>query len=304
MNDRRDKPDKRSKFMNGEPPGWLTGLLIVGAAAAVLYLEKKRPLRRTRQSKANRNIQNLAMSALTAATIRATEKPLTNYLMKKGEKSGFGLLRTVRMPVWLELFLSVVLLDYTLYIWHYLTHKVPTLWRLHQVHHVDLDLDASTALRFHPFEMLLSAPWRGAQVFFLGVSPMGLAIWQTATLLEIMFHHSNVELPIEFERKLCRIIVTPRMHGIHHSIVRQETDSNWSTIFSWPDYVHGTFRLNVPQDEITVGVPAFQDPKKLTMGDILKMPSTADRPSWRTETGETPARDPAERAGSRFQLMA
>ncbi len=304
MNDRTDKPDKRSKLMNGEPPGWLTGLLIVGTAVAVLYFEKKRPLRRTRQSKTTRNIRNLAMSAMTAATIRATEKPLTNYLMKKGEKSGFGLLRMVRTPVWLELFLSVVLLDYTLYIWHYLTHKVPLLWRLHLVHHVDLDLDASTALRFHPVEMLLSAPWRGAQVFLLGISPMGLAIWQTATLLEIMFHHSNVELPIEFERKLCRIIVTPRMHGIHHSIVRRETDSNWSTIFSWPDYVHGTFRLNVPHNRITIGVPAFQNPEELAMGDILKMPVTEDRPSWRTEDGEVPRRDPEEQAGSRVELRA
>ena len=199
------------------------------------------------------------MSVSTAATVRASERPLVMRLMKEAERRNFGLLKMIRMPVWLELILSVVLLDYTLFIWHYLTHKVPFLWRLHQTHHVDLDLDASTALRFHPVEMLLSAPWRGAQVFFLGISPLALSIWQTMTLLEIMFHHSNIKLPLDFERRLSRFIVTQRMHGIHHSIVPEETGSNWSTIFTWPDYVHGTLQLNVPQDEITIGVPAYPD---------------------------------------------
>lgn len=164
---------------------------------------------------------------------------------------------------------------------HVLTHKVPFLWRFHQVHHVDLDLDASTALRFHALEMALSVPWRAAQVLVFGVSTKGLALWQTLTLMEILFHHSNIRLPAGLERRLCRIIVTPRMHGIHHSIVQEETDSNWSTIFSWPDYVHGTLKLNVPQDEITIGVPAYQDPKELTFGKLMKMPFTANRPSWK-----------------------
>lgn len=206
------------------------------------------------------------------------------------------------MPAWLYVFLSLVLLDYTLFIWHYLTHRVPLLWRLHQVHHVDLDLDASTALRFHPAEMLLSASWRGAQVFFLGIAPFPLSLWQLITLLEIIFHHSNIELPIAFERKLVKIIATPRMHGIHHSILPEETDSNWSTIFTWPDYVHGTLQLNIPQDEITIGVPAFQDPDELMLGDILKMPATADRPSRRISGNGKPERKKS--SGPRVRLTA
>jgi sterol desaturase/sphingolipid hydroxylase (fatty acid hydroxylase superfamily) len=152
--------------------------------------------------------------------------------------------------------------------------------------------------------MFLSAPWRGAQVFFLGISPLALSIWQTATLLEILFHHSNVELPIDFERRLCRLFVTPRIHGIHHSIVREETDSNWSTIFSWPDYVHGTLRRNVPQREITIGVPAFQDPAELRLGGVLEMPFTADRPSWRFTGNGTPKRDREGLPSSRAELIA
>src|SRR5205823_4105111 len=129
-----------------------------------------------------------------------------------------------------------------LWVWHVLTHKVPFLWRFHGVHHADRDLDASTALRFHCVEMALSVPWRAAQVVLVGAGPLSLSTWQTLTILAIMFHHSNVALPIALERRLSRVLMTPRLHGIHHSIVRAETDSNWGTILSLPDYLHGTVR--------------------------------------------------------------
>jgi sterol desaturase/sphingolipid hydroxylase (fatty acid hydroxylase superfamily) len=112
---------------------------------------------------------------------------------------------------------------------------------------VDLDLDASTALRFHFAEMVLSVPWRAAQVLVLGVGPLALSAWQTLALIEILFHHANVELPVEVERWLCRFLVTPRLHGLHHSIVQGETDSNWSSGLTLWDWLHGTLRLNVPQ---------------------------------------------------------
>jgi sterol desaturase/sphingolipid hydroxylase (fatty acid hydroxylase superfamily) len=294
----------RSKRRNSELPGWLTGLLIVGTAAAVLYFETRRPLRKTRQDKVRRDLRNLSMSAMTAATIRATEKPLVALLMREAQKRNFGLLRMVRLPAWLEVPLSVLLLDYTLFLWHILTHRSRILWRLHQTHHVDLDLSASTALRFHPGEMFLSSPWRGAQVVLLGVSPLGLSVWQTLTFMAIMFHHSNVKLPLEFERKLCRMVVTPRMHGVHHSIVHEETDSNWTVIFSWWDYLHGTVRLDVSQEEITIGVPAYQDPAELTLGRLLKLPWTADRPSWRFQGNGAPQRDREEPVSSHMELMA
>lgn len=293
-----------SRPLDRDVPGWLSGLLIVGVGLAILFFENRRPLRRSRQDKIRRNVRNLFMSITTAAAIRISEKPLTGHLMQEGERRNFGLLRMTHLPAWLDVCLGVVLLDYTLFVWHYLTHRVPLLWRLHQVHHVDLDLDASTALRFHPIEMLLSAPWRGAQVFLLGISPLTLSIWQLMTLLEIMFHHSNIRLPIEFERKLVRIIVTPRMHGIHHSTVREETDSNWSTIFTWPDLVHGTLNLNVPQEKITTGVPAFQDPHDLTIGKVLKMPATADRPSWISADGGRPERDSRDLPGADTALSS
>jgi Fatty acid hydroxylase superfamily len=124
------------------------------------------------------------------------------------------LLPRLRLPSLVETALAVLLLDYTLYIWHVLTHKVPLLWRLHRVHHSDLDLSASTALRFHFVEMIVSAPWRAAQVALIGVSPRQLSLWQTLTTMAILFHHSNIRLPLAIERALARV-VAPRMHGIH-----------------------------------------------------------------------------------------
>lgn len=275
----RRRRRRRTRYMNEELPGWLNKALIFGTLATVVVLEMKRPLRTRKHSKMKRDTRNIAMSMMTAATIAIAEKPVVSALAKTAENKRRGLLKLWRLPVGLEIFLSVVLMDYTLYIWHYLTHKVRLLWRFHQVHHVDLDLDASTALRFHAVEMLLSVPWRMAQVALLGVSPRALQIWQTMTLMEILFHHSNTRLPIALERWLCRLIVTPRMHGIHHSLVRQETDSNWSTIFSWPDYLHRTVRLNVPQQQVTIGVPAFRNPEELTLDNLMKMAFTENRPS-------------------------
>lgn len=253
-------------------PGWLTGVLIFGTAAALVALELKRPLRRSRQDKVERNLRNLTLAAASAATVHLVEKPVTASLAAAVERRRFGILKLFPLPVAAELMLSVLLLDYTLYLWHYLTHKVPLLWRFHQAHHADLDMDASTALRFHFGEILLSVPWRGAQVALLGISPGALSLWQGLTLLAILFHHANLRLPIGIERSLSRAIVTPRMHGIHHSAVVREADSNWATIFSWPDYLHGTALLNVPQEGITIGVTGYQKPSELTLEKVFLLP--------------------------------
>jgi sterol desaturase/sphingolipid hydroxylase (fatty acid hydroxylase superfamily) len=253
-------------------PGWLSGLLIGGTFFTLLWLERRRPLRRSVERKSRREARNLAVAALSAAAIQIAEKPLVGPLTALVERHRWGLLKRASLPAWLETPLAVALLDYTLYLWHILVHKVPFLWRFHQPHHVDLDLDASTALRFHFGEMVLSVPWRAAQVLLLGVSPLSLSVWQTATLLEIMFHHSNVELPVEVERWLCRLIVTPRMHGIHHSIVPEEMNTNWSSGLTLWDWLHGTLRLDVPQEAITIGVAEYRDPAQVTLPKVLAMP--------------------------------
>src|SRR5215210_6315876 len=243
---------------DGKVPAWLSGALVLGAFGALVWLERRRPLREERESKLRRSARNLAVAAAGAAAIRLTEAPLAERLTALVERKRWGLLKLVRLPAWLEVAAAVVLLDYTLYLWHVLTHRVPLLWRFHVVHHIDLDLDATTALRFHFAELVLSVPWRAAQILVLGVSPLALSVWQTLLMLSILFHHSNVRLPVGLERGL-NFFVTPRMHGIHHSTVKEETNSNWSSGLTVWDRLHGTLRLDVPQDAIDIGVPAYHD---------------------------------------------
>jgi sterol desaturase/sphingolipid hydroxylase (fatty acid hydroxylase superfamily) len=219
------------------------------------------------------------MAAISATAISALEKPIVRRLSRMTHQKGWGLVKRFRLPVWAEVSLAVVLLDYTLYIWHVLTHKAPFLARFHRVHHADLDMDASTAVRFHFGEMILSVPWRAAQVLAVGAAPLSLSIWQTVTTMAILFHHSNWRLPYRIERWLCRLVVTPRMHGIHHSIVMEETDANWSTIFSFPDFLHRTVRLNVPQKKLVIGLPTLRDENELTIGKLITMPITAGNPA-------------------------
>ena len=261
-------------------PAWLSAPLIVGAFGLLWFMERRRPLRRAVEGKLTRNARNLLLAGAGAAALQLVEQPVVQPLTQLVERRRWGLLKVVRLPRLLEVTLAVILLDYTLYVWHVLTHKAPLLWRFHVAHHVDLDLDASTALRFHFGELTISTAWRAAQVLLIGVSPLSLSVWQTFLLLSVLFHHSNVRLPIETERLLNRFIVTPRMHGIHHSIIREETNSNWSSGLTIWDWLHGTLKINVPQEAITIGVPAFREAKEVELIKVLSMPFGEQRPTW------------------------
>ncbi len=271
---------------------WVSAPLIVGAFGALVLFEHRRSLRRTTESKLARNARNLSVAVAGALALQIAERPVIEPLTRLVERRGCGLLKLVRLPTWLEVALAVLLLDYTLYVWHYLAHRVEWLWRFHVVHHIDLDMDASTALRFHFAELALSVPWRAGQVLLIGVSPFAFSVWQMLLFLSILFHHSNVRLPIEVERTLSDFIVTPRMHGIHHSVVREETDSNWSSGLTIWDRLHGTLRRDVPQDSITIGVPAYREPREVTFEKLVALPFVEQRPSWRLpRSHEQPSRE-------------
>lgn len=261
-------------------PGWLSGALFVSAAGLLWFLERRRPLRKAVESKITRTGRNVAVAGLAAVSLQLVEQPAIQPLTTLVQRRRWGLLKLLRLPTWLEVVLAVVLMDYTLYIWHVLMHRVPALWRFHLPHHVDLDLDTSTAVRFHAGELAIATGWRALQVTLIGVSPLSLSVWQTFVLLSVLFHHSNVRLPLQVERRLVRIIVTPRMHGIHHSIVKEETNANWSSGLTVWDWLHGTLRLNIPQDQITIGVPAYQNPDEIKLRQILEMPFVEQRPTW------------------------
>jgi len=271
-------------------PKWVSAPLVVGAFGLLVWLERRRPLRRAVEPKVRRETRNLAVAAVSAVALLVAEKPVTEPLSNLVERRRWGLLKLLKLPTWMEVLVAVLLMDYTLYLWHVLVHRVPWLWRYHVVHHLDLDLDVSTALRFHFTELILSVPWRAGQILVIGISPLSLSVWQTFLFLSILFHHSNLELPIDTERKLNRLIVTPRMHGIHHSIVKEETDSNWSSGLTVWDFLHGTLKLNVPQAEINIGVPAYREPEEVRLMKILKLPFGDERTSWQFPEGGRPIR--------------
>ena len=257
-------PDKR-RF------SW-SAVVTVAGFGLLLWLEHRDALRDTVEDKKRRVTRNLAVAGVSALTLQLIERPVSLPIAKWVERHRFGILQRVALPVWLEMTLAVVLQDYSLYIWHVLEHRFQPLWRFHAVHHVDLDLDASTALRFHFGELAASVPWRAAGILAIGVTPRSLALYQRLLMMSIMFHHSNVKLPVKFERWLSLLIMTPRLHGIHHSTVDEELNSNWSSGLALWDRLHGTLRADVAQNEITIGLPGYQNARDTTFPKILEMP--------------------------------
>jgi sterol desaturase/sphingolipid hydroxylase (fatty acid hydroxylase superfamily) len=277
--------------MDRTVPGWMDALLVGGTFGVLLWLERRHPLRKHAvEPKLRRGARNLAVAALAAAAVQVAEKPVTAPLTRLVGRRRWGLLQRLPLPAWLEVVLAAVLLDYTLYLWHVLTHRVPLLWRFHQVHHADLDMDASTAVRFHFGEMTLSVAWRAMQVRVIGVRPLALSVWNTLLLPCVMFHHSNAGLPLRLERRLSKVLVTPRMHAIHHSIVPEETNANWSSGLTAWDRLHRTLRLDVAQDDLTLGVPAYRRPGDVTLPKVLAMPFTGQPPGERLPDGTRPRR--------------
>lgn len=245
---------------------------MAGWVAGLLYWECKRSLRRVVDSKLKRNVRNFAIAGLAAAAMQLLEVPIAVAIAIRAQRQGSGLLRILPAPEWARTVGAILLLDYTLYIWHRLTHRVPVLWRFHQVHHVDREMDASTALRFHFGEITLSVAFRAAQVWLIGPTPASYAVWQTFVFLCILFHHANIRLPLTWERRVAAILVTPRLHGIHHSIVPNEVNSNWSSGLTVWDWLHRTLRTSVAQDSIVIGVAGLRTDRDQELRTALSLP--------------------------------
>jgi sterol desaturase/sphingolipid hydroxylase (fatty acid hydroxylase superfamily) len=217
--------------------------------------------------------RNLAMGAITVATTALLQKPLVSRT-----PSRFGLLQRMRLPKPVRFVAGVLLLDYTLWWWHRWNHTVPALWRFHRVHHIDRQLDVTTALRFHFGEMGLAALFRAAQIAVLGVDRDALAWWQRMLLLSIFFHHSNLRLPKNMSHQLVTVIVTPQMHAIHHSEIEAESNSNWASLFTWWDKLHRTFLYDGRPR--TIGAPDWDLRQDPGIGELLAIPfrETSARP--------------------------
>jgi sterol desaturase/sphingolipid hydroxylase (fatty acid hydroxylase superfamily) len=253
--------------------------------ALLFALERFFPLRKGAHSLIGRLLVNVAVSVLTFLAAIALVQPAAQWALRWSTDTPFGLVHLFILPAWLEFAASFLLMDLAFYYWHLANHRAPFLWRFHNVHHTDPELDVSTAFRFHFGEIALSSAFSAVQISLIGISPWAFAVYQLVFQAEVLFHHSNVRLPIRFERLLSKLLVTPRMHGIHHSQVRRENNSNFGTVFPWWDRLHCTLGLNIPQSEIVIGIPGYSLPDDNTVRRVLLMPFRKQRDYWRRPDG-------------------
>src|SRR3954464_14203896 len=263
--------------------------LLSALVVMLLLLQWRFPLRRQRFGALRRLVRNFVVSIPGFIIVRLAMFPVPLGIAIWAQHRHVGLLNWLGLPRWIAVSGGFLLLDYAYWWWHRANHVVPFFWRFHNVHHTDLDLDVSTAARFHFGEILLSVPFRVLVIGVFGIPLIAVFIFEIIFECATMFHHSNWRLPLGLERMLNRAIVTPRMHGVHHSIVQGETNSNWGTILCWWDILHCTLRRDVAQDDITIGVPAYRHEHELTFAKLWALPFRQQR-EWRLPDGNVPTR--------------
>jgi sterol desaturase/sphingolipid hydroxylase (fatty acid hydroxylase superfamily) len=191
-----------------------------------------------------------------------------------GESRGWGLLNDPALQGWVEVVATIVLLDLIIYLQHVLFHAVPALWRLHRMHHADLEFDVTTGVRFHPAEIVLSMIIKLGAVAALGAPALGVLLFEVLLNAGSMFEHGNVRLPERLDRALRWVVVTPEMHRVHHSVVPRETNSNFGFNLSWWDRLFGTYRPQpaAGHEGMTIGIETFRDPSELRLDRMLSQP--------------------------------
>lgn len=277
---------------------WAVGALF----AALLLLERFFPLRRSTRRFPRRAALNLIAAAAAFGVAACTVAPVSASALSWVARNEFGLLHWAGLTGWSALIPGMLLLDLSFYYWHRLNHRLSWLWRFHNVHHIDPDLDSTTSFRFHFGEIAYSSIFRAGQIAIIGPGALVFVVYELLFLAGTVFHHSNVRLPYRFERALNYVIVTPRMHGIHHSIIRNETNSNYSVVFRWWDPLHRTLRLNVPQAEIRIGVAAYTREEDHALNDLFILPFRRQRAYWRRPDG-APSHEREGRAAAAKEHM-
>jgi sterol desaturase/sphingolipid hydroxylase (fatty acid hydroxylase superfamily) len=217
---------------------------------------------------------NLGVLAVDVLLVRVLLPATAVGLALVAEAHGFGLFNMIALPMWVTIPVSIVLLDLAIYLQHVLFHAVPALWRLHRMHHADLEVDVTTGLRFHPIEILLSTGIKLAVVTALGTPAVAVLIFEVLLNATSMFNHSNVRVPAEIDRILRWFVVTPDMHRVHHSILRRETNSNFGFNLPWWDRLLGTYRAQpaAGHDGMTIGIEQFRDARELGLDRMLLQP--------------------------------
>lgn len=252
---------------------FLTGLLLFGLLE---WLEPRAPLSEPRRT---RWTANLGFAALNAVVLRLQIGALFFAWVIWIERQGVGLFGWFAFPAWVEVLLTVVLLDYSFYLFHHwLMHRWPFGWRFHQVHHTDLNLDVTTASRFHLGELIISMLYTALFVAIIGAPLAGVVAYEATKLAAAQFNHSRLRLPRRFERALGWIFVTPAIHWLHHSWEPRELNSNYANIFSWWDRIFRTFRGEADLRRLTLGLKEFREGRALNVTGIFRLPFRRQAP--------------------------
>jgi len=249
--------------------GVFVGVLVLLVAGELLA-----PRRALTVPRLRRWPDNLAIVAIDTVLLRIVFPAAAVSLALVAEANEWGLLNLVAAPMWLAIPVAIILLDLVIYAQHVLFHAVPVLWRVHRMHHADLDIDVTTGIRFHPVEILLSMVIKLGAVVVLGAPALAVMIFEIVLNATAMFNHSNIRLPKAVDRQLRRIVVTPDMHRVHHSIEVHETSSNFGFNLPWWDHLFGTYRAQ-PQaghEGMTIGLPVFREWADLRLHRMLIQP--------------------------------
>ena len=245
------------------------GILVVMAAWEVAAPRRRREIPRLL-----RWTNNPGIVVADTILVRLTFPVAAVGLALVAAERGWGVFNLIEAPVWVAFLVSLVVLDLVIYLQHVLFHAVPALWRLHRMHHADLDFDVTTGLRFHPVEIVLSMGLKLAVVALLGPPAAAVLVFEVLLNGTAMFNHSNIRIPLRLDRVLRLIVVTPDMHRVHHSVIPREANSNFGFNLPWWDRLFGTYRAQPAEghDAMTIGIELFRTPRDLWLDRMLIQP--------------------------------
>ena len=246
----------------------------IGTLSIVALWEIIAPRRMLNESKLKRWATNLILVVINTAVVRFFLPVLPVGLALIIQEQGWGILNIMAMPLWINTLLAFIAFDFIIYLQHMLFHFLPVLWRLHRMHHTDLDFDVTTGNRFHPIEIIISTGIKLAAVVLIGPTAGAVIAFEIVLNSSSQFNHGNIRIPDELDRRLRLIVVTPDMHRVHHSVKPGETNSNFGFNLPWWDRIFGTYR---PQPEkghqlMAIGLKEYRDFAKLSLPYLLIQP--------------------------------
>jgi sterol desaturase/sphingolipid hydroxylase (fatty acid hydroxylase superfamily) len=262
------------QFVLANEPLIRTGFFF-GVFALVALWELASPRRALRLSRRQRWTANLGIVVLNTVVVRLVFPTAAVGMAALSAERGWGVLHYFNVPFWLAVPLAVVTMDFVIWLQHVMVHAVPALWRLHRVHHADLDYDLTTGTRFHPLEIVLSMGIKFATIALLGAPVLAVVVFEVLLSACATFNHGNIRLPERLDRALRYFLVTPDMHRVHHSVEDDETNSNFGFNLTWWDHLFGTYRAQPRAGQLgmTIGIHGHTDPREVArLGGMLALP--------------------------------